>query len=202
MRSGSFAKAAGRTLIATSRFSLESRALYTSPYSCAVSQRRPSFCSCKRRPTPARGAGGRSPQLRSLLPYRPKPPQAALLLAGAFTRPSAASGGVPPACPRRGKRERGRIQFLAPQANSGVPLAPVDDGRMEQFWNAHRLRYESTSPTGATVRHGLLSGDGALWSDIAYSDVVRALVSSGLHYRACAGLKPSADSQPKEWNRT
>ena len=27
------------------------------------------------------GARGRSPQLRSILPYRPKPPQAALLLA-------------------------------------------------------------------------------------------------------------------------
>src|SRR5207249_10062318 len=36
-----------------------------------------------------------------------KSPQATLLFAGAFTRPSAASGGVPPVCPRRGKRKRG-----------------------------------------------------------------------------------------------
>ena len=39
--------------------------------------------------------------------------------------------------------------------------------------NAHRLRYESTSPTAATVRNGRSSGDDALWPDIAYSDVVR-----------------------------
>ena len=39
--------------------------------------------------------------------------------------------------------------------------------------NAHRLRYESTSPTAGTVWHGRSSGDDALWSDIAYSDVVR-----------------------------
>ena len=39
--------------------------------------------------------------------------------------------------------------------------------------NAHRPRYESTSPTGSTVGHGRSSGDDARWSDIAYSDVVR-----------------------------
>src|SRR5712671_6209982 len=39
--------------------------------------------------------------------------------------------------------------------------------------NAHRLRYESTSPTAGTVWHGRSSGDDALWPDIAYSDVVR-----------------------------
>ena len=39
--------------------------------------------------------------------------------------------------------------------------------------NAHRLRYDSTSPTAATVWDGQSSGDDALWSDIAYSDVVR-----------------------------
>src|SRR3989442_339384 len=38
---------------------------------------------------------------------------------------------------------------------------------------AHRLRYDSTSPTAATVWHGRSSGDDARWSDIAYSDVVR-----------------------------
>ena len=114
-----------------------------------------------------------SPPSRSRVPYRPKPPQAALLLAGAFTRPSAASGGVPPACPRRGKRERGRIQFLAAAGKFCVSWAPVTDAKIEKIWNAHRLRYESTSPTVATVWDGRSSGDDALWSDIAYSDVVR-----------------------------
>ena len=52
----------------------------------------------------------------------------------------------------------------------GGPLSSDDE---ENSVNAHRPRYESTSPTGETVWHGRSSGDDALWSDIAYSDVVR-----------------------------
>ena len=52
----------------------------------------------------------------------------------------------------------------------GGPLWSDDEGNTV---NAHRLRYESTSPTAVTVWHGRSSGDDALWSDIAYSDVVR-----------------------------
>jgi len=40
---------------------------------------------------------------------------------------------------------------------------------------AHRLRYDLTSPTAATVWDGRSSGDDARWSDIAYSDVVRVV---------------------------
>jgi hypothetical protein len=40
---------------------------------------------------------------------------------------------------------------------------------------AHRLRYDSTSPTVGTVWHGRSSRDDARWSDIAYSDVVRVV---------------------------
>ena len=55
-------------------------------------------------------------------------------------------------------------------AGCAIELGVVDDGKMKR---AHRLRYDSTSPTAATVWHGRSSGDDALWSDIAYSDVVR-----------------------------
>ena len=43
---------------------------------------------------------------------------------------------------------------------------------------AHRLRYDSTSPTAATVWDGRSSGDDARWSDIAYSDVVRVVAAT------------------------
>ena len=43
---------------------------------------------------------------------------------------------------------------------------------------AHRLRYDLTSPTGATVWHGRSSGNDARWSDIAYSDVVRVVAAT------------------------
>src|ERR1700680_1167817 len=70
-----------------------------------------------------------------------------------------------------------------------------DSIRMGTF-DTHRPRYESTSTTAETVKYGLSSGDDALWSDIAYSDAVRVSYS-GLHYRACAGLKPSVCFQRK-----
>ena len=56
------------------------------------------------------------------------------------------------------------------QGPGARPVSSDDEGNGV---SAHRLRYESTSPTGETVWHGRSSGDDALWSDIAYSDVVR-----------------------------
>ena len=55
-------------------------------------------------------------------------------------------------------------------AGRAIQLGVTDDGKIRR---AHRLRYDSTSPTAATVWHGRSSGDDARWSDIAYSDVVR-----------------------------
>jgi hypothetical protein len=152
--------------------------LYTSPYSWAVSQGKSSFCRGKRKPPPtARGKGGRSPN------------QEVFFLTGLSRNKrlcfwpvlSPARAQRVAVCPRLapggGNGKGGESNSLLPQANSAGPLAPVNDGKIEKIWNAQRLRYESTSPTGATVRHGLSSGDGALWSDIAYSDVVRALIA-------------------------
>ena len=59
-------------------------------------------------------------------------------------------------------------------AVGGISIASWEAWREgEQKENTHRLRYESTSPIAATVWHGRSSGAGALWSDIASSDVVR-----------------------------
>ena len=164
--------------MATVRSSRVSRALYTSPYSWAVSQGKSSFCRGKRKSPPtAREQGGRSPN------------QEVFFLTGLSRNKrlcfwpvlSPARAQRVAVCPRLapggGNGKGGESNSLLPQANSAGPLVPVNDGKIEKIWNAHRLRYESTSPTGATVRHGLSNGDGALWSDIAYSDVVRALIA-------------------------
>jgi hypothetical protein len=159
-----------------------SRAVYTSPYSWAVSQGKSSFCRGKRKPPPtARGKGGAA--------LGAAPNQEVFFLTGLSRNKrlcfwpalSPARAQRVAVCPRLapggGNGKGGESNSLLPQANSAGSLAPVNDGKMEKIWNAHRLRYESTSPTGATVRHGLSSGDGALWSDIAYSDVVRAWIA-------------------------
>jgi hypothetical protein len=55
----------------------------------------------------------------------------------------------------------------------------AEEARTPVGWErAHRLRYDSTSPTAATVWDGRSSGDDACWSDIAYSDVVRVVYAT------------------------
>jgi hypothetical protein len=64
-------------------------------------------------------------------------------------------------------QRRGRISVSSEQGRLG-PMAVGCE-------RAHRLRYDLTSPTAATVWDGQSSRDDARWSDIAYSDVVRVV---------------------------
>jgi len=68
----------------------------------------------------------------------------------------------------------------APRGRIGVSRETHErGGRSGVGWaRAHRLRYDLTSPTGATVWHGRSSGNDARWSDIAYSDVVRVVAAT------------------------
>ena len=166
-RSGSLTKASGRILRATARFSFVSRARQTSPYSCAV--KRSQSLSRERRAS----KGVESRIFTRAAPERRR-------RGGAHRDPGTAASVVLP-------RRRGRI---------GVPRKP---GRS---WadvavgcvRAHRLRYDSTSPTAATVWHGRSSGDDARWSDIAYSDVVRVVMAT---QDSTIGLAP--DQRQARW---
>src|SRR5260370_5679789 len=59
------------------------------------------------------GVRGGAPSIRSLLPFRPRTREAFCFGPAQCPSRSAAEAAVPPACPRRGKRERGRIRYLA-----------------------------------------------------------------------------------------
>src|SRR5260370_10267470 len=59
------------------------------------------------------GSGAGAPSNQSPFPYLPRTREAFCFGPAPCPTPSLAEAAVPPACPRRGKRERGRTQYLA-----------------------------------------------------------------------------------------
>src|SRR5260370_23121938 len=77
------------------------------------------------------GVRGGAPSIRSLLPFRPRTREAFCFGPAPCPSRSAAEAAVPPACPRRGKRERGRTQYLAAAGESlcRSPAGALDPAR-------------------------------------------------------------------------